>query len=141
MCVRQIFDYCGEGVNIGRKARFGTGHNVWIGYRSNIGANCLVPSNIIIGDNVMMGPNNFFFGNFTHNISDVTRPMRDQGFTTISGRSEICDDVWIGRECLFMPCKKIGSHSVVGARSVVTKDVPESVIVAGNPARVIKERK
>ena len=141
MCVRRIFDYCGEGVNIGRKARFGVGSNVWIGYRSNIGAKCLIPSDIIIGDNVMMGPNNFFFGNFTHNISDVSRPMIEQGFKFVEGRFEICDDVWIGRDCLFMPCKKIGSHSVVGARSVVTKDVPESVIVAGNPARIIKERK
>lgn len=67
--------------------------------------------------------------------------MIEQGFKFVEGRFEICDDVWIGRDCLFMPCKKIGSHSVVGARSVVTKDVPESVIVAGNPARIIKERK
>ena len=89
----------------------------------------------------MMGPNNFFFGGFTHNISDNTKPMIDQGFKFIEGRTEIGDDVWIGRECLFMPCRKIGSHSVVGARSVVTKDVPEYVIVGGNPAKVIKERK
>ena len=140
-CVKNIFEYVGQGVNIGRKARFGNGRNIRIGSRSNIGAYCQVPSDIVIGDNVMMGPNNFFFGGFTHNISDNTKPMIDQGFKFIEGRTEIGDDVWIGRECLFMPCRKIGSHSVVGARSVVTKDVPEYVIVGGNPAKVIKERK
>lgn len=141
LCVKNIFDYVGNGVNIGRKARFGNGRKIWIDSRSNIGANCLVPNNIIIGKDVMMGPNNFFFGNFTHNISDTSRPMIDQGFKMIEGNPEIGDDVWIGRECLFMPCLKIGSHSVVGARSVVTKDVPERVVVAGSPARIVKERK
>lgn len=140
-CARNIFEYVGQGVNIGRKARFGNGHNIRIGSRSNIGAYCQIPSNIVIGDNVMMGPNNFFFGGFTHNISDNTKPMIEQGFKFFEGRTEIGDDVWIGRECLFMPCKKIGSHSVVGARSVVTKDIPEYVIVGGNPAKVIKLRK
>lgn len=141
LCVKNIFDYVGSKVNIGRKAKFGNGKNIWIGSRSNIGANCQVPNNIIIGNNVMMGPDNFFFGGFTHNISDTTIPMIDQGFKFIDGRTEICDDVWIGRECLFMPCLKVGSHSVVGARSVVTKDVPRAVIVAGNPAKIVKERK
>ena len=89
----------------------------------------------------MMGPNNFFFGGFTHNISDVTKPMIEQGFKFIDGKTEIGDDVWIGQDCLFMPCVKIGSHSVVGARSVVTKNIYEYVIVAGNPARIVKERK
>ena len=95
---------------------------------------------MVIGKDVMMGPNNFFFGNFTHNISDATKPMIEQGFKFIDGHSEIGDDVWIGRDCLFMPCVKIGKHSVVGARSVVTKDVPNQVIVGGNPAKIIKER-
>ncbi|MBQ7947866.1 MAG: hypothetical protein IJ277_06850 [Bacteroidaceae bacterium] len=141
MCVKNIFDYVGNGVNIGRRAKFGNGKNIWIGSRSNIGAHCQVPANIIIGDDVMMGPNNFFFGGFTHNISDTTRPMIEQGFKFIDGRTEIKDDVWIGRDCLFMPCVTIGAHSVVGARSVVTKDIPQSVIVGGNPAKNIKQRK
>lgn len=139
-CVRNIFAYVGNGVNIGRKARFGNGRHIWIGSRSNIGANCIIPANIVIGNDVMMGPNNFFFGGFTHNISDVNKPMIEQGFRFIDGKPEIGDDVWIGRECLFMPCIKIGSHSVVGARSVVTKNIPERVIVGGNPAKIIKQR-
>ncbi len=140
ICVRRIFDYCGEGVNIGRKAYFGKGTQVWIGNNSNLGDNCKMPSDIIIGENVMMGPYNYFFNSFTHNTSDRERPMIKQGFRRIEGRMEICDDVWIGRECMFMPCRKIGAHSVIGARSVVTKDVPEYVVAAGNPARIKKNR-
>lgn len=139
--VKNIFDYVGQGVNIGKKARFGNGKYVRIGSRSNIGENCQIPANMIIGRDVMMGPNNFFFGNFTHNISDVTKAMIDQGFKFIDGHTEICNDVWIGRDCLFMPCIKVGEHSVVGARSVVTKNIPDRVIVGGNPAKIIKERK
>lgn len=141
LCIKRLFEHVGKDVKIGRKARFGKGNNIKIGSRSSIGANCYVPNNIHIGNDVMMGPNNHFFGSFTHNISDTTKPMVEQGFKTIEGRTEICDDVWIGRDCLFMPCVKIGSHSVVGARSVVTKNIPEYVIAAGNPAKVIKERK
>lgn len=140
-CIKNLFDFVGYGVKIGRKARFGTGKGIRIGSRSNIGAYCQLPSDIIIGNDVMMGPNNFFFGNFTHEISDTTRPMIEQGFKHLKGRTEIGDDVWIGRECIFMPCRHIGSHSVIGARSVVTKDVGSYVIVAGNPAKIVKERK
>lgn len=140
-CVRNIFEYVGKDVHIGRKARFGNGKNIRIDNRSNIGANCRIPANTIIGKNVMMGPNNFFFAGFTHDIADPNKPMIEQGFRFIKGQTEIADDVWIGRDCLFMPCLTIGAHSVVGARSVVTKNVPEYVITAGNPAKIIKHRK
>lgn len=141
LCIKNIFEFVGKGVNIGRRAYFGKGWNIRIGSRSSIGANCIVPYNICIGNDVMMGPNNYFFSSFTHNIGDTTRPMVEQGFKMIEGKTEIGDDVWIGRECLFMPCIKVGAHSVVGARSVVTKNVPERVIIAGNPARIRKDRK
>lgn len=140
-CIKNIFEYVGKRVNIGRKARFGNGRNIYIDSRSNIGANCYIPSNTIIGKDVMMGPNCFFFSSFTHNIDNVEKPMIEQGFKIIKGNTEIEDDVWIGRDVLFMPCLKICAHSVIGARSVVTKNVPERVIVAGNPARIVKERK
>ena len=87
-----------------------------------------------------MGPYNFFFRNFIHNTQDSSRPMIEQGFIFLDGNTTIGDDVFIGRECVFMPCIRIGSHSIVGARSVVTKDVGDNVMVAGNPARIRKER-
>lgn len=49
----------------------------------------------------------------------------------------ICDDVWIGAKAIIMPGVKIGSNSVIGAGSIVTRSVPEGVIVYGTPAKVI----
>jgi acetyltransferase-like isoleucine patch superfamily enzyme len=54
---------------------------------------------------------------------------------------EIAEDVWIGAGCVILPGVTIGHSSVIAAGSVVTKDVPAEVIVAGVPARIIKERK
>ncbi|MDW8380816.1 MAG: CatB-related O-acetyltransferase [Verrucomicrobiota bacterium] len=54
---------------------------------------------------------------------------------------EIGHDVWIGANVIILPkCKRIGNGAVIGAGSVVTKDVPDFAIVAGNPARVIRWR-
>ncbi len=140
-CCSHLFDYMGKGVNIGRRAYFGKGGGVWIGNRSNIGAYCHVPSNIIIGDKVMMGPNNYFFENVTHNFADASRPMMDQGLLAVPGRMEIGDDVWTGREVMVMPAIKIGSHSILGARCLVTKDVPEYSVMGGIPAKIIRNRR
>lgn len=50
------------------------------------------------------------------------------------------DDVWIGASTFILPGITISDHAIVGAGSVVTKDVPVGAIVAGNPARVVKYR-
>ena len=141
LCVRKIFDYVGKNVNIGRRAYFGSGYDIRIGNRSNIGPYCNLPSNIHIGEDVIMGPNNFFFGSFTHCINDTSRPMIEQGLIKLNGRTIINDDIWIGLDCIFMPNIEIKSHSVIGARTVVTKNVPEWVIFAGNPGITRKKRK
>jgi virginiamycin A acetyltransferase len=49
-------------------------------------------------------------------------------------------DVWIGAEALVMPGVRIGHGAVVGARAVVTRDVPDYAVVAGNPARIVRRR-
>lgn len=54
----------------------------------------------------------------------------------------IAGDVWIGARAIILPgCKRIGHGAIVGAGSVVTKDVPDWAIVGGNPAKIIKMRK
>jgi maltose O-acetyltransferase len=52
---------------------------------------------------------------------------------------EIGSDVWVGGAALILPGVKIGSRAVIGAGSVVTRDIPEGVFAAGNPCRVIRE--
>nr|WP_281354742.1 CatB-related O-acetyltransferase [Roseospira navarrensis] len=61
-------------------------------------------------------------------------PFPDRGDTVIG------HDVWLGYECLVMPGVTIGPGAVVGARSVVSRDVPPYAVVAGNPARVVRRR-
>ncbi len=57
-------------------------------------------------------------------------------------RLEIGDDVWLGNSCTILgKVKRIGKGAVVGACSVVTKDVPDYAVVAGNPAKIVKWRK
>ena len=89
----------------------------------------------------MMGPNCWILDTDTHRHDRVDIPMIDQGRYNTGKRTEVGDDVWIGRECLIIGGKKIGSHTIIGARSVVSKDIPDFVVAAGNPIRVIKERK
>lgn len=59
----------------------------------------------------------------------------------VLGSIVIGDDVWIGQQCIVIGGKHIGSHSIIGAGSVVSKDIPDCVIAAGNPIRIIRVRK
>jgi len=54
--------------------------------------------------------------------------------------TRIGNDVWLGLESLVMPCVKIGNGAVIGARAVVTSDVPAYAIVAGSPAKIVRYR-
>lgn len=140
LCCKHIFKKIGRNVNIERGVNFGNGFNIEIGDNSGIGINCSVPNNIKIGNDVMMGPDCHLFENRTHVISDINKPMREQGHYIKEGRIEINDDVWIGAKVLIMPCKHIGSHSVFAAGSVVCNNIPDYVIAGGNPCKIIKNR-
>ncbi len=140
-CARHLFKSCAPDANIEHMAYFGTGCAIEIGSRSGIGIHCTVPNNIKIGDNVMMGPHCRFMHNVTHRFDSVDTPMIEQGLITIAKPIIIGDDVWFGRECFMLGGKQIGSHTVIGARSVISKDIPEYVVAAGNPIRVIRSRK
>lgn len=137
-CCQHIFKYCGENVNIERKAWFASGLDIVIGDNSGIGINAHIPNGTIIGKDVMMGPNCFIL-DVNHKYNDPSVPMIKQGMmepkTTI-----IEDDVWIGRDVFMTPGRHISSHTVIAARCVLTKDFPEQSIIGGNPSRVIKSR-
>jgi acetyltransferase-like isoleucine patch superfamily enzyme len=75
---------------------------------------------------------------YTHNYEDLDRPIIDQG---MAGRPvHIGADVWIGARVIVLPGTNIGDGAIVGAGSVVTREVPAQAIVAGNPARLIRYR-
>lgn len=136
LCFRKIVKKCGNPINIESHAHFGKGFNIEMGDHSCLGINCHVPNDIIIGDHVMMGPNVYILDNCTHDLSVIPTG----GIIPIEGRTIIGNDVWIGRQVLFTPCKTIGNHVVIGAGSVVSNNIPDNIIVAGNPIRFIRNR-
>jgi len=137
-CCRRLFASCGKNVNIERGAKFGSGKDIRIGDNSGIGINAKVPNDIVIGANVMMGPDVIIFSQ-NHVFDKTDIPMIRQGMAK-KEKVVIGDDVWIGERVIIMPGKSIGRSSIIGAGSVVTKNIPELVIAAGNPAMVKKSR-
>lgn len=101
---------------------------------------------IYIGNNVLLGPRVYIRG-ANHNFDNLNIPINQQGHYAerISYHSQnysivIEDDVWVGANTIILPGVKIGKGSVIGAGSVVTKDIPEFSIAVGSPAKVIKKR-
>lgn len=128
---------CGVGVNFEKGASISS--KLIIGDNSGIGQNAIISGSVVIGDNVMMGPDCIIYTR-NHSFSDVNTPIRLQGFDE-EKTVYIGNDVWIGGRVIILPGRKIGDGSVLGAGSVITKDVPSYAVVGGNPARVLKYRK
>lgn len=84
---------------------------------------------ITIGDNVTMAPR-------VHILAHDASTCHHLGYARI-GRVDIGDNVFIGADTVVLPGVKIGNNSVIGANSTITKDIPENVVAAGNPAKVI----
>ena len=109
---------------------------------------------IVIGDHTRVGLHNTVIGPvrigshvnlaqgitvtaLNHNFADKDRKIDEQGISTVP--VTIGDDIWIGANAVILPGVTIGNHSVVAAGAVVTKDVPPHSLVAGVPAKIIKE--
>jgi maltose O-acetyltransferase len=138
MACGRLFRTCGKNINIEKGAYFGSGWEIEIGDNSGLGVNCNVPFNLKIGNDVMMGPDVFIIGE-NHDFDDINISMRLQGYKE---SKPICieDDVWIGARVIILPGVRIEKGAIIGAGSVVTKDIPPYAICAGNPARVIRYR-
>ena len=128
----------GTNVNLDRNVNILDWNKISIGNNSGFGMNSRIGS-VKIGNNVMMGPDCLILTK-NHNFSNTYIPMNKQGYQNDKPVT-IGDDVWIGQRVIILPGIKIGSHSIIGAGSVVTKDVDKHSVVAGNPARLIKKRK
>jgi len=136
--VKLIFKKCGLDVIIKSKAYFGKGNSVVMGNRSQLGNNCKVESDLIMGDDVVMGPDVIIMSS-AHAFEQLDVTINRQG--SLPRRPvTIGNDVWIGTRVIILPGVTIGDKAVIGAASVVTKDVPPRGIAVGNPAKVIRYR-
>jgi len=111
------------------------GTNIELGERVFFNFNCVVLDvcRVTIGDFTMFGPGVQILTP-VHPMNAAERRLKEFGRPI-----DIGSDVWVGGAALILPGVRIGSRSVIGAGSVVTRDVPEGVFAAGNPCRVIRE--
>lgn len=111
---------------------------ITIGARSLIGEGCVLrgQGGITIGNDVYLAPLVQLLA-VDHTYADLHRPISAQPL--IARGIVIDDDVWIGGGAIVLDGVHIGRHSVVAAGAVVTRDVPSYTVVAGVPARVIKD--
>lgn len=135
--IKEMFAEAGEGCYIEPPfhANWG-GKHVRLGnyVYANFNLTLVDDGNIDIGDNVMFAPNVTVI-TATH---PVLPSLREKGLQ-FNVDVKICNNVWIGAGAIIMPGITVGENSVVGAGSVVTKDVPPNTVVVGNPARVLRE--
>ena len=135
--LQDMFAEIGEGSYIepplhanfgGKHVHFGK--NVYANYNLTM----VDDSHIYVGDNTMIGPN-VTIATAGHPIDPALRDVQAQ----FNMEVHIGRNVWIGGGCVLLPGVSIGDNTVIGAGSIVTKDIPANVVAYGNPCRVIRE--
>ena len=110
--------------------------DVLIGHRSRIGMGNVLIGPVTIGNDVILAQNIVMSG-LNHGYEDIHVPPHNQPVT--KRKITLEDEVWIGANVVVVAGVTIGKHAVVAAGSVVTKNVPAYSVVAGNPAKIIKQ--
>lgn len=153
-----LYQHRGRGSKIYHSVRMDTPpyRRFWLGRHSVIESFCCINNavgDVTIGDYTRIGIHNTIIGPvcignhvnlaqgitvtaLNHNFEDASKRIDEQGISTKP--VVIGDDVWIGANAVILPGVTIGSHCVVAAGAVVTKDVPDNCVVGGVPAKVIK---
>ena len=112
------------------------GSHIEVGKNFFANYNCTIidVAKVTIGNNCQMAPNVAIY-TAGHPLHPVSRnSLYEYGISVTIG-----DNVWIGGNTVILPGVHIGSNTVIGAGSVVTKDIPDWVVAAGNPCRVIRK--
>lgn len=134
--IKTILGKSGKDTYIEPPFRCDYGYNIEVGdnFYANYNVTILDIAKVTIGDNVMLAPNVSIYtaGHPIH------KDMRNTGYE-YGIEITIGNDVWIGGNTVLAPGVKIGNGVVIGAGSVVTKDIPDNVIAAGNPCKVIRK--
>lgn len=114
-------------------------HIMTLGHRVQLGPHCHISSDIHFGNDVLCAAYVSFIGKNEHRF-DIPQCTIWDSPRGIDRATVVGNDVWIGHGATIMGGVNIGDGAVIAARAVVTHDVPECVIVAGNPAKKVKDR-
>lgn len=111
------------------------GSNIFLGENFYANHNCVIldAAEVHIGDDVMLGPNVQIYAT-THPIDPVERATGKEFATAV----HIGNRCWIGGGAIILAGVSIGDDTVIGAGSLVTKDIPAGVVAVGNPCRILK---
>lgn len=133
--LEELFGRGGESVWMQPPFYCDYGSNILLGERVFFNFNCVVLDvcEVRIGDCTLFGPAVQIY-TATHPMNAALRREQESGRPI-----EIGSDVWVGGGAIICPGVTIGSKSVIGAGSVVTREIPAGVFAAGNPCRVIRE--
>lgn len=112
------------------------GYNIEVGENFYINHNCVILdcAKVTFGDNVFIGPNCGFYTA----VHPLDFKSRNAGLE-MAKPIKTGNNVWIGGGVTVLPGVTIGDNSVIGAGSVVVKDIPDNVVAAGSPCRVVKK--
>jgi maltose O-acetyltransferase len=133
--LRELFGAGGDSVWMQPPFYCDYGTNIELGERVFFNFNCVVLDvcPVRIGDYTLFGPGVQILTP-VHPLDPELRRRQEYGKPV-----EIGADVWVGGGALILPGVRVGARAVIGAGSVVTRDVPEGVFAAGNPCRVVRE--
>ena len=133
---KNIFGEFGKDSMVTPPFRFDYGYNIFIGEHSylNFNVSILDCAPVYIGDNVLIGPDCAFLTPNHPKDPEIRRT-----FIEYAEPIKIENDVWIGGKVTVIGGVTIGEGSIIGAGSVEVKDIPEGVIAAGNPCKVIRK--
>ena len=134
--IRDLFGSVGAKVCVEAPFRCDYGFNIHVGdnFYANYGCVVLDSAKVTIGDHVFLGPNVQIYTP----CHPIYAPARNEGYE-YAKEVTIGDDVWVGGNVTIVPGAHIGSNVVIGAGSVVTGDIPDGVVAAGNPCRIIRK--
>jgi len=135
-----FFKYLGKNTTIAHSFIASSPHLISIGDNTNIGIRCIFGAHgngsIEIGNNVAIAPDVTILAS-NHNYDKVGTPIKSQETTCKPVKIE--NGAWIATKVVILAGVTVGKGSVVGAGSVVTKDVPAYTVVGGVPAKIIKK--
>lgn len=136
--LKALFASKGEHCNVEQPFYCDYGYNISVGENFFSNMNCVIldEAKVTIGDNVLFAPNVSLY-TATHPLDASLRSTGAEFAFPIT----IGDDVWLGGNVVVLPGVTIGDNSVIGAGSVVTKDIPSNVLAVGNPCKVVREIK